>query len=310
MTENLVANDRLGEGRKVHFELALAFSGRGQHRTGIEHAVRARDLASVDSDRAGASIIKGLCHLDLREFEEAEGALQEAAGAAEDPGLVSFHRGRVQFEWRDYIEALEHFEEALASGSDAVPRADLYYYMAVSHVHILEYREARPYLERWNQTGERRSAMLYYRGLCDIGEGSFESALAELQASEREGPSQEEMGNVLFYSGFCLKELSRYDDAIPVLKRAAKFDPGEIAVFNLLGFCFYKTGRHADAVGCFERTIALDPRSAIDYANLARNLGELGRTDEAIAMYRKALSLDPNIGFARDQLQRLTNGGG
>ncbi len=306
MTENLVANDRRAEGRKVHFELALAFSGQGQHREGIEHAARARDLASVDSDRAGASIIKGLCHLDLREFEEAERALQEAAGGAEDPGLVSFHRGRVQFEWRDYIEGLERFEEALSSGSEAVPRADLYYYMAVSHVHILEYREARPYLERWSQTGKLRSTMLYYRGLCDIGEEKFESGLAELQASESEGPAQQEMGNVLFYSGFCLKELSRYDEAIPVLKRAAEFDPGEIAVFNLLGFCFYKTGRHAEAAGCFERAIEIDPRSAIDYANLARNLRELGRTEQAIAMYRKALSLDPNIGFARDQLQILT----
>ena len=48
------------------------------------------------------------------------------------------------------------------------------------------------------------------------------------------------------------------------------------------------------------------PRSAIDHANLARNLQELGRTDEAIAAYRKALSLDPNIGFARDNLRKLT----
>ena len=310
MTDSLVANDRRGEGRRVHFELALAFSRGGQHRQAIEHAAHARDLASEESDRAGALLIEGLCHLDLRELEEAEQALGEAARFAVDPGLVSFHRGRVQFEWRDYIEALERFEEALASGSAAVPPVDLYYYMAVSHVHIHEYREARPYLERWDQTGEHRATLLYYKGLCDLGEGQFGSALAELQASERAGPARHEMGNVLFYTGYCLKELGRHQEAIPVLERAAEFDPGEIAVFNLLGFCFYKTGRHAEAVGCFERAIGIDPRSAIDYANLARNLRELGRTDEAIAMYRKALSLDPNIGFARDQLQQLTNGGG
>jgi tetratricopeptide (TPR) repeat protein len=310
MTDDLIANDRRGEGRRVHFELALALSRGGQHRQAIEHAAQAGDLASVDSDRAGALLVKGLCHLDLKEFEEAERALGEAARGTEDPGLVAFHRGRVQFEWRDYIEALERFEESLASGSETVPPADLYYYMAVSHVQIHEYREARPYLERWSQTGEHRATMLYYKGLCDLGEEQFESALAELQASERAGPSRQEMGNVLFYTGYCLKELGRHQEAIPVLERAAGFDPGESAVFNLLGFCFFKTGRHADAVGCFERVIGLDPRSAIDYANLARNLGKLGRTEEAIAMYRKALSLDPNIGFARDQLQQLTNGGG
>jgi tetratricopeptide (TPR) repeat protein len=306
MTDNLIANDSRAEGRRVHLQLALAFSDSGRHREAIGHAARARDLASLDADRADASIIEGLCHLDLQEFEEAERALAEAAGSASDPGLVSFHRGRVQFEWRDYIEALERFEEALASGSQAVPEIDLFYYMAVSHVHIHEYPEARSYLDRWRQTGQRQALMLYYRGLCEIGEERYESALSELRACEGAGPARQDMGNVLFYTGVCLKELGRFQEAIPVLEQATAFDSSESGVFNLLGFCFYKTARHARAVDCFRRAIELDPRSAIDYANLARNLKELGRTEEAIAFYRKALSLDPNIGFARDNLQKLT----
>jgi len=309
MGDGLIANGRRTEGREVHFALAVAFSRDKRHRQAILHAEQARELASLASERAAASIITGLCHLELRELEEAERALEEAAGSADDRGLVSFHRGRVQFEWRDYIEALERFQEALASGSTAVPRADLFYYMAVSHVHIQEYPQARSYLDRWRETGERLATMLYYRGLCDIGEGEFESALAELQASERAGLAQQELGNALFYGGYCLKELGRHQEAIPLLERAAELDPGGVEVFNLLGFCLYKVARHAEAVRCFERVIELDPRSALDYANLARNLGELGRTREAIAMYRKALSLDPGIGFAREQLQRLTNGG-
>jgi len=310
MTDNLIANASRDEGRKVNFQLALAFSDTGQHREAIEHAARAGALASTDKDRADASIVEGLCHLGLRQFEQAERALQEAGGSADDPGLVSFHRGRVQFEWRDYIEALDRFEEALASGSRAVPEVDLLYYMAVSHVNIHEYPEARSYLDRWAQTGQRETLRLYYRGLCELGEEKFESALAELQASERAGPAREDRANVLFYTGFCLKELSRCREATPVLERAAEFDSDDIGILNLLGFCLYKTARHDEAVACFERAIELDPSSAIDYANLAVNLRVLGRTERAIAMYRKALSLDPNIGFARDDLQRLTGGPG
>jgi tetratricopeptide (TPR) repeat protein len=305
LTESLIANDRGSEGRKVHFELALAFSRADQHREAIEHADRARELASIDSERSEALVVKGLCHLGLRQLPEAEGALREAAVSAEDPGLVAFHRGRVQFEWRDYIEALERFEEALSSGSSAVPRAELFYYVAVSHIHIQEYPEARPHLDRWGETGERRATLLYYRGLCDIGEEKFESALAELRACVEAGPLREETGNALFYSGYCLKQLERCGEAIPLLERAAELDPGGIEVLNLLGFCYYKTARHVEAVDCFERAIQIDPRSAIDYANLARNLGELGRTAEAIENYRRALAIDPHIGFARDQLRKL-----
>ena len=62
-------------------------------------------------------------------------------------------------------------------------------------------------------------------------------------------------------------------------------------------------------VQMFERAVEIDPRSAIDWANLGSNLRDLGRIDEAIAMYKKALSLDPTIGFARQNLAKLTKQG-
>jgi len=305
MTENLMANDSLREGGRIHLELARSFSGRGEYEAAIGHAGRACDLASSDRDRAAALICKGLSHLARREFEPAEAALAEAGALSDDPGLVSYHRGRVQFEWRDYIEALDRFEEALSSGSTAVPRDDLFFYMAVSHINIGEYPEARPYLDLWRDTGSRPSVMLFYRGLCDVGEEKFESALCEFRAAEQAGAAPEDLGRVLFYIGFCLKELGRHAEAIPVLGSAARADPDEIAIVNLLGFCLYKQKRHAEAVRCFERAIQLDPRSAIDYANLASNLRDLGRTEEAIVNYRKALSLDPSIDFARANLAKL-----
>jgi tetratricopeptide (TPR) repeat protein len=305
MTDNLRANDRLSEGGRVHLALALAFSRRMDYCRAIEHATRAREFLSSDADRAAALVCQGLSHLALRQLLEAESALQEAMDFSEDPGLVAYHRGRVQFEWRDYIEALDRFEEALASGSATVPEADLFFYMAVSHVTLEEFAEARPYLERWERTGSRRAVMLYYRGLCDVGEGKFDSALSAFRAAEKAEPANDDLGRILFYSGHCLKELGCYEEAIPVLERAAAVDAGEIAVVNLLGFCFYKTARHGDAVRCFARALELDPRSAIDYANLATNLRELGRIDEAIANYRRALSLDPGIAFARENLEKL-----
>jgi tetratricopeptide (TPR) repeat protein len=305
MTDNLRANDRLAEGGRVHLALALAFSRRTNYGRAIAHASRAREFLSGDADRAAALVCQGLCHLALRQLPEAESALQEAMDFSDDPGLVAYHRGRVQFEWRDYIEALDRFEEALASGAAAVPAADLFFYMAVSHVTLEEFPQARPYIERWERTGSRPAVMLHYRGLCDAGEGKFESALAAFRAAEKAGPAHDDLGRILFYTGHCLKELGRYEDAIPVLERAARADSAEIAVVNLLGFCLYKTARHGEAVRCFERALELDPRSAIDYANLATNLRELGRIEEAIANYRRALSLDPGIGFARENLQKL-----
>jgi tetratricopeptide (TPR) repeat protein len=242
---------------------------------------------------------------NAREFKRADDALRLAGEYAEDSGFVTYHRGKVQFEWGDPIEALKWFEEALASGSRQVPIKDLLFEMALSHIQLEEYKEARGYLERSLKPGERESPVSFYLGVCDLAEGAVERAMGHFSEALALDPAEEDLSRVLFYIGTCLKEMERFEDAIDVLKRAVAADPEDILNHNLLGLCYYKLGRHRAAVACFERAVEIDPRSAIDWASLGSNLRDLGRIDDAIAAYRKALSLDPTIGFARENLAKL-----
>jgi len=307
MGDNLEANGRQREGRQVYFQLALALAGHEEHALAADLARRACELSDEDADRAAALIHEGLCRLDLGELEQAEAALVEADEFTDDHAYVSFQRGRVQFVWRDYIEALERFEEALEQGSEKVPHDDMLYEMALCHINIEEYADARKYLLR-HQEADSSTVLRFYRGVCDHGEEDYEAARAHFEESLRLGPAPEDLGRVLFYVGACLKELERFDEAIEVLERAVEVDPDDIVNHNLLGFCYYKVKRHQDAVACFERCVQIDPRSGIDWANLGSNLRDLDRPEEAVAMYEKAVSLDKSIGFAWTNLAKLQNG--
>ncbi len=178
--------------------------------------------------------------------------------------------------------------------------------MAISHINLGEYPEARPHLDAASESGPQ-APIAFYRGICDLNhaEGNIEAALARFREALALGPEAEDRGRVLFYIGTCHKEKGQFDDAIAMLQQAVEADPEDLANHNLLGFCYYKLGRHEEAVTCFLRAVTIDPGSAIDWANLGSNLRDLGRTDEAITMYRKALTLDPTIGFARASLTRL-----
>ena len=178
--------------------------------------------------------------------------------------------------------------------------------MALCHLNIEEYTEARPLLEQSLKPGQEKAPVSFYRGICELGQGRANRALYHFREALRIGPTDEDRGRVLFYVGTCFKELERFPEAIEALQKAVVADPGDLANHNLLGFCYYKTGQHEKAVQCFQRAVEIDPRSGIDWANLGSNLRDLGRIDEAVAMYRKALSLDPTLGFARDSLARLT----
>ena len=87
-------------------------------------AHHAYELSDSDQDRTAALIHEGLCLREVERFENADEVLKLAGEYAEDQGIVAYHRGRVQFEWGEYIEALDRFEEALASGSQQVPLED------------------------------------------------------------------------------------------------------------------------------------------------------------------------------------------
>jgi len=305
MRENLEANSRQAEGRKVHFKLSLEAAGSGDLALAADLADGAFQLARTDADRTAALIQQALCLKELRQLEEADGVLAKAAEFTEDKGQIAYHRGRVQFVWRDYIEALEWFEEALESESNEVPIEDMCFEMALCHINIEEYPEARPYLDRSSKPGEIKAPIVFYRGVCDYGEGRYEEAERLFREALAAGPAPEDLARVVYYVGACLKELERFVEAAEVLQEAVAADPEDIANHNLLGFCYYKLKRHEEAVACFLRAVEIDPRSGIDWANLASNLRDLGRTKEAIAMYKKALSIDPSIGFARENLNKL-----
>ncbi len=306
MRENLRANNREQDGHQVYFKLALALARKKQHTLAAELAHHAYELSDSDQDRTAALIHEGLCLREAEQFEKADEALKLAGEYAEDQGIVAYHRGRVQFEWGEYIEALDRFEAALASGSQQVPLEDMCFEMDLSHIKIEEYEEARSYLERSLKPGQKKSPVSFYLGICDLAGGEIEKAMDRFGEALRLEPAQEDLGRILFYIATCMKEMERFEEAIDVLDRAVGADPEDIAIHNLLGFCYYKLKRHEEAVACFRRAVEIDPRSAIDWANLGSNLRDLGRIDEAIEMYRRALSLDPTIGFARENLRKLT----
>jgi tetratricopeptide (TPR) repeat protein len=300
----LALGGRRDEARQLCFRLGLALSRDGDHDGGAELALRATELSACDADRAAALLHRGLSLLEVGRLKDADEALLSAAGGGADPGLVAYHRGRVQMAWPDEIEALERFAEAAAAQSPHVDSRDLHLEMALAHIRLEEYDDARPHLDQ-AATADNRAVMEFLCGVCDLNQSAAESALAHFQTALEQPPDMDDLGRVLLYLATSLKELARFDDAIPFLERAVAVEPDELAHHNLLGYCHYRLGRHAEAVECFRRAVAIDPRSAIDWASLGSNLRELGRVDEAIAAYRRALELDPTIGFAAENLTRL-----
>jgi tetratricopeptide (TPR) repeat protein len=302
MEASLFANQRQDEGRELALRASSALVDSGAHHTAAEVAQTAADLSRTPRERADALIQAALCRLAAGQLKEADRVLVESADCGAPAGLIAYHRGHVQVAWRDDIEALDRFAEALEIGLDTVSIEDLHFEMALSHIRLEEWPDARTHLE---QSGGPSAAIAFNLGVCDVNDGQAERALAHFDRALEIGPPDEDLGRVRFFRGFCLKELERYEEAAEDLARSIDLEEPELAHHNSLGFCLFKLGRYREAVASFENAVAVDPGSAVDWANLGVNLEKVGEVSRAAEMYRKALGMDGSIGFAREGLERV-----
>jgi tetratricopeptide (TPR) repeat protein len=301
-TAELDANLRRREGRELALRTSAELVDLGHSGAAAEVARTAVALSDGDGPRCEALIQAALCLLEAGRLADADRALVDAASMGAPPGPIAYHRAHVQVAWRDDIEALDHFAAALAHGTDVVTPNDLHLEMALSHIRLEEWSDAREHLEL---AGPTTPDIAFNMGVCELNEGRAALALEHFDRCLELGPVGGDLGRVLFFRGFSLKELARWDEAVRDLERSIGLETPELAHHNTLGFCLFKLGRHAEAIDSFEQAVEIDPTSAVDWANIAVNLERLGNTRRAAELYRKALAMDPSIGFAAEGLERL-----
>jgi ribosomal protein S12 methylthiotransferase accessory factor len=145
----------------------------------------------------------------------------------------------------------------------------------------------------------------FYTGTQYIVMNEPEKAMKSLEEALTLDPKEEDIPSIYSYMGVCLKDMSKYKEAIATLRKAEDYDKERTDVYNLMGYCYFKSKEHEKAIECFRKVLLIDPTSAIDYANIASNFRDMGDKQQAIRNYRVALELDPTIDFARENLEKL-----
>jgi ribosomal protein S12 methylthiotransferase accessory factor len=191
-----------------------------------------------------------------------------------------------------------HFRERAASGDAPLFAAKLAADLlepAALNAKLAEMQEHLPdayYLE-------------FYRGRNFYDQGMVEPALNCFQQALALEPNDEDKPYIYSYLGSCLRDLERFEEAVPILEQGLESDEDRPDIHNILGVCHFKADRFEQAAHHFQRAVRLNPVSSIDYANLALNQQRLGRNKEAISNYQIALGQDSSIAFATENLALL-----
>jgi type IV pilus assembly protein PilF len=120
-----------------------------------------------------------------------------------------------------------------------------------------------------------------------------------LEKQERQGSILAEARNIY---GLCLIEMTRYDEAIEVLRESAsdELNTAPHLAWGNLGLAQFHLGEYQETVKSTMEAIRIQPRFCVGYYTMARALWHLQQLKEAERALVSALEADPSCGQSRE----------
>jgi tetratricopeptide (TPR) repeat protein len=110
----------------------------------------------------------------------------------------------------------------------------------------------------------------------------------------KKGVSAVENERYLVNLGICYEKLGRYQEAIPLFKKAIQLNPGSANAYNNLGAALVHLGEYEEAVKQYQLSIKLDPYYFKAYCNLGGLLAKMGHYPEALEALKSTIQINPD----------------
>jgi Flp pilus assembly protein TadD len=127
----------------------------------------------------------------------------------------------------------------------------------------------------------------------------------EIDAALLEELAERETAYGLLRRAQALLGRRHHAQAVILLERARRMEPGKGSIVEALGRAYYNSGQHGSAIDAFEELVAIDPSTAYGHYGLGLALKQVGRRAEARTHLRLAVALAPDSDLYRGALARV-----
>lgn len=246
----------------------------------------------------GSAVVAAeLVEILLKEGKVDEARQQLEALAKRNPAdpAAPFYLGIVDFQEKDYEQAVAHFKRAVNLKPDFEPA---YSELAAAQLNIGQQRQALETIDQarvWFGDSFRRE---YLAAVAHGMLKEFDDALKHYRKAE-EVARAHEPGQIdyrfYFQVGSTLEQAGKSDEAVAYVKKALAIKPDFDEALNYLGYTYAERGENlAQAREMIEKAVRQQPDNAAFLDSLAWVLYRQGHPAEALSQIEKALKLMPD----------------
>ncbi len=249
----------------------------------FEKAVASFENAlALQADDVPTIISLGEVHLELGQPEEAEALFARALSIEPSSIWARIGLGRTALTGQDYIQAVDHLEEALALDQEA---AGIHYPLGMAYRGLGELEKAEAHLQQ-RTTGIVRQP--------DPLMSEMSESLASASTSEREGIQALERGD--------------WEAAAAAFRQGIELAPENPALRHRLGTALFMMGDEREGEAQFEEAMRVSPDYAQAHYSLGLLMEQRGRFEEALYRFSAAVQYQPSYVEARLRLARVLRG--
>lgn len=156
------------------------------------------------------------------------------------------------------------------------------------------YQKAYPEFIQEPFAEEPKLERRFYDAVYDYNRNKPAAAIAKLEALRKECQRTSDLRAVTVFTGLCLDDMGRYEDALVKYDAARKIRDCSTLASNM-GLCAYRLGNFNQALDYYEEAIQLDKSNACAYSNLATLYFAAGDYESALGAAEDALSCNEKM---------------
>ncbi len=247
-------------------------------------AVIAEDIKNLEAWKG-----IGLCEYNLKNYNDALKAFNEALSVTSEDATIYFYLGAICALRGRLVESCKHYEKVIELRPDYIKA---YKNLMTNYFKLKNFDKVLEIYEQLEDMNIKDSAVLSILATIKMNKKDYQGAIELFNQALELDPQKEQILNNI---GVCYLSLQDPDEAIIYFKKAIEISKTNYLTYTNIGTAYQVKGEYLYAIDAFSKSLELKPDNIltlISIANIASLLKDYKRVTEA---YEKVLSLNPNM---------------